>query len=98
MSIDLYELADNVETEQDFLSFVQALMEDKESENKKEKVKPSSPYGAGANGWENGNIVTFLDAALAWGQASINGLEFYKKPENPWKRAAHILHAGKFYE
>ncbi len=98
MSIDLYELADSVETEQDFLNFVQALMEDKDDEEKKEKVKTNSPWAAGANGWENGSIVAFLDAALAWGQASINGLEFYNKPENTWKRAAHILHAGKFYE
>lgn len=98
MNKNLYQLADNVETEQDFLNFVEALMQDREEEKRKEKIKPSSQWDSGANGWENGNIVSFLDAALAWGQASINGLEFYEKPTNPWKRAAHILHAGKFYE
>ena len=98
MTKDLYQLADNVETEQDFLGFVEALMQDRSDEEKKEKVKPSSPYSSGANGWENGKIVSFLDAAVAWGQSSINGLEFYEKPSNPWKRAAHIMHAGKFYE
>ncbi len=98
MNKDLYQLADNVETEQDFLNFVEALMEDRNDEEKKEKVNPSSPYSPGVNGWENGDIVSYLDAALAWGQASVSGLEFYEKPTNPWKRAAHILHAGKFYE
>ena len=98
MSKDLYELADSVETEQDFLSFVEALMKDKSDEENKEKIKPSSPYGPGANGWENGDIVSFLDAAIAWGESSKNGLQFYEKPTNQWKRAAHILHAGKFYE
>jgi len=58
MSKDLYELADSVETEQDFLSFVEALMKDKSDEENKEKIKPSSPYGPGANGWENGD--TFI--------------------------------------
>ena len=98
MSSDLYKLADSVETEEGFLSFVEALMQDKSDEEDKEKIKSSSPYGSGANGWENGDIVSFLGAAIAWGEASINGLQFYEKPNNPWKRAAHILHAGKFYE
>lgn len=98
MSKDLYQLADSVESEQDFLNFVQELMKDRNEEEQKEKMNPSSPYGPGANGWRNESIVSFLDAAFAWGQASINGLEFYEKPTNPWKRAAHILHAGKFYE
>ncbi|WP_111980139.1 DUF7660 family protein [Algibacillus agarilyticus] len=98
MSQDLNQLANSVETEQDLLNFVQALMNDRTDEEQKEKVNPSSPYSSGVNGWENGDIVSFLDAALAWGKASTNGLEFYEKPENPWKRIAHILHAGKFYE
>ncbi len=98
MTQDLHDLADSVESEQDLLNFIEALKLDRNDEEEKEKVNPSSSYGSGANGWENGNIVSFLDAAVAWGQASINGLEFYKKTDNPWKRVAQILHAGKFYE
>jgi len=44
-----------------------------------------------ANGWENGTIEAFLDAAAAWATASKNGLEFYRKPDNPWKRCADII-------
>ena len=91
MSIDLYELADNVETEQDFLSFVQALMEDKESENKKEKVKPSSPYGTGANGWENGNIVTFLDAALSLGTSLNKRFRVLQKARKPLEKSGPYI-------
>ena len=96
--MDLYKLADSVENEEDFIAFVVALMNDRADEELKESASPSSPFGSEANGWENGSIIAFLDAAAAWGEASKNGLRYYKKPENPWKRAAHILHAGKFYE
>ena len=98
MSKDLYTLADEVETEEDFLNFIDMLLADKEEEEKIEKETPSSPWGPGVNGWENGDIVSFLGAVVSWGETSINGLELYQKPSNPWKRAAQILHAGKFYE
>ena len=96
--MELHDLADSVETEEDFLNFLAALMQDREDEEAKEAQNPSSAYGAGANGWENGSISAFLDASVAWGRASMDGLTSYQKPVNPWKRAAHILHAGKFYE
>jgi len=98
MSKDLFQLADSVETEQDFLNFVEALAQDRIDEEQREKENPSSPFGPGVNGWENGSISSFLEASLRWAKASINGHEYYEKPENPWKRAAHILHAGKSYE
>lgn len=96
--MDLYKLADLVENEADFIKFIEALMSDKIEEEEKEALSPSCPYSSGANGWENGSIAAFLQAAAEWGQASMNGLQYYDKPSNPWRRAAHILHAGKFYE
>lgn len=98
MKKDLYKLSDEVETEEDFVKFLGALLLDRENEIELEKETPAPPFGAGANGWENGEITTFLDAASAWAEATVSGTEFYQKPNNPWKRAAHILHAGKFYE
>lgn len=97
MSKNLFEIADSVETEIDFLNFLETLMQDRQDEEQKEKANPSSPYTSVTNGWENGSISTFLDAAMSWGKESEN-IPSYTKPENPWKRAAHILHAGKFYE
>lgn len=98
MNYDLQQLLDAVVDEDSFIRFVSALAADRAEEVEKEKAKPSSPYGPGANGWENGTIEAFLESASAWAEASKNGLEFYKKPDNPWKRCADIIFMGKIYE
>ena len=98
MAIDLHAPADSVSDEKGFLQFLAALAADWEEEQALEKTNPSSPYQSGVLGWENGSISAFLDAAESWGTASIDGLIYYEKPENPWRRAAHIMRAGKFYE
>lgn len=98
MTSQLEGILDAVNDEQSFLRFVQALAEDWEDEQQKELANPSSPYGPGANGWENGTIGAYLNAAVRWGDESIGGLRFYEKPSNAWKRAAQILHMGKLYE
>jgi hypothetical protein len=98
MPIDLDKLADAVEDEKSFLLFVAALAADWNEERELEAKSPASPYGAGALGWENGSIGAYLESAHAWAEASAEGTRFYQVPVNPWRRAAHILHAGKFYE
>jgi hypothetical protein len=95
---DLRALADEVSDEPSFVAFLSALSADWNDERSKEAVTPSSPYGAGANGWENGTIGDFLGAAAAWAEASQCGTPRYDPPSNPWRRCAHILLAGKFYE
>jgi hypothetical protein len=91
--MNLDDLLEKVNSRQSFLDFVEALRDDKIDEDKKEEVKKSSPYGPGANGWENGTIQTFLDAVHAFGQDSS------KVTEQPdWKTFALLLYAGKFYE
>ena len=92
------QLLDAVSDEASFVAFVTALAEDWEDEREKEKRTPSSPYGPGANGWENGTIGAFLERAAAWAEDSAGGMQFYQVPTNPWRRCADILHAGKFYE
>ena len=98
MTIDLHAFADQVADEASFLSFVRVLAADWNEEREIESSHPQPPASAGALGWENGTIGAFLDAAASWGEASFEGLPLYKKPSNPWCRAAHILLAGKFYE
>jgi hypothetical protein len=90
-----------VHDEQSFLLFIQALAADWDDECQQELATPSWPYCSGANGWENGTIGSYLDAAASWGLSSICGLPAlaeYEKPDNPWKRAAEILYMGKIYE
>ena len=98
MAIDLHAAVERVSDEKTFLEFIALLADDWNEEREIEQQRPSSPYGAGALGWENGTVGAFLDAVHRWGTTSINGLKFYEKPENPWRRMAQVLHAGKFYE
>ncbi len=95
---DLQALADAVSDEPSFRRFLDALSEDWKDERRKEAVAPSSPYGPGANGWENATIGAFLESAAAWAEASASGTPHYAPPDNPWRRCAHILLAGKHYE
>jgi len=94
MAEPLRELADSVADEATFLVFIAVLAAD----SKMSRALEASPYGPNALGWENTTIDRFLEAAAAWGEATIEGLESYEAPSNHWRRAAHILLAGKFYE
>lgn len=98
MISNLETILESVADEQSFLRFLQALAEDWDDEQKQESTTPSSPYGFGANGWENSTISAFLHAAVSWGDASVANLKSYEKPDNPWKRAAQIIYMGKIYE
>ncbi len=95
---DLITKLDAVTDEATLIEFIDALAADREDEVQKEKKTASSPYGSGANGWESSSIEAFLGAASAWAISSQNGLPLYEKPQNPWKRVADILYAGKIYE
>jgi hypothetical protein len=100
MENNLQKLLSEVQDEQSFLRFVQALAKDREDEILKEREKPSSPYGPGANGWENITIEKYLEAASAWaldsnfGRTQCNG----KFNDNCWNQFANFLYAGKIYE
>ena len=84
--------------EESFIEFLSILAADRQDEVAKELENPSSPYGPGQNGWDNGTIEAFLGAAAIWGFTSINGLPLLPKSTNPWRRCADIIFAGKIYE
>ncbi len=89
----LDKLLDSVSDSDSFLEFVDALAADREDEVAKEKIEPSNPYGSGANGWENGTIERYLDAAVRWASDS------QALPKEPsWKAFAEFLYRGKSYE
>jgi hypothetical protein len=89
---DPIDLCEAVHDEATFIVFLSALIADFRQSQKIESATPSSPYGPAAKGWENKTIDDFLDAATAWAHASP------QKDENPWRRVANILNAGKIYE
>jgi len=96
-TLDLDTLLDSVSDEASFIAFVDALASDFATEQEIERRSPSSPYGPGALGWENGTVNSVLGAAAAWGNASSLRGGVTSEP-NPWKRCATILYAGKWYE
>ncbi len=96
MSLDMaLEKVTNSET---LLVFVRLLAQDKEDESTKESLSPSSPFCAGANGWQNGTIEAFLNAASDWAESTNFGLSQGIAPSNPWKQFAVFLYCGKIYE
>ena len=94
----LFDEVEKVVDERTFIAFLSALAADREDEVAKEREHPSSPWGPGQNGWENGTIAAFLGAAAAWATGSFNGLPLEPKATNPWRRCADILLMGKHYE
>lgn len=98
MSVDLEELLENVDDEQSFIAFVQALGCDFARERVLERSTPSSPHGPEVLGWENGSVDAFLDAAAAWATADSRNTPSTTPESNVWQRCAEILLAGKFYE
>lgn len=96
---NLLDMAYAVDSKDAFLAFVEALRADRADEERKERIHPSSPYGPGANGWENGSIEAFLSAAGAWGEATSAITGEPMLPEVPtWRSIALFLLAGKEYE
>lgn len=78
----LFERVNDVTDEFTFLDFLNEL--------RKDNIKNKD--------WENNTIELFLEAAVEWGTISKDGLQYYEKPENPWKRCAQIIYMGKIYE
>lgn len=91
------EAVESVKDEKSFVEFLFVLAANRADEVAKEREKPSAPYGPGHNGWENGSIEGFLEAAASWAIASARKPQL-NEPPNPWRRVAEILLAGKFYE
>ncbi|MBA9088611.1 hypothetical protein FHR92_005129 [Fontibacillus solani] len=78
----LFELVNEVSDEMSFINFLNELRND--------KLK--------SRDWGNTTIEAFLEASHEWGKVSVNGLQFYEKPENPWLRCAQIIYMGTIYE
>ncbi len=81
---------------QTFVRFVRWLAADRIEEIEKERLSPSHPMDAGANGWQNGSIEAFLDAAAACGEDNFQ-LTGYE-PVPSWQEFARFLAGGKSYE
>jgi hypothetical protein len=86
-----------VHDEATFLEFLRALSVDFAASKKQERNSPSEPYGPAVLDWENTTIDHFLESAAAWANDTRGSLAG-PDPQNPWRRCAMILLAGKSYE
>jgi len=96
--LSLTDALEAVNDSRSFLNFVRELIADREDEVRKEREHPSSPYGPGANGWENGTIEAFLESAAAWAEDTDFGQSRGLSADNPWLQFATLLYLGKIYE
>jgi hypothetical protein len=96
--MDLNDFLNEVIDESTFLAFARALVDDRRASVEAETIRPSSPYGSEARGWENVTIERFLDAAVSWAEDTELGKSQGISETNPWKRFAVFLYCGKTYE
>ena len=85
MSKQLHELIESVVDEETFVAFLLAMSED------------YSLTGSidSSLGWQSNSIDTLLESAAAW--ATDTHSSAYPS-QNPWRRCAEIMWAGKHYE
>ena len=83
MSPNLDNLLDAVSDERTFVNFIAALGADFVAEKALE--------------WENSTVDTVFESAIAWANDTRDNIVDLAN-QNPWRRCAHIIYAGKFYE
>jgi hypothetical protein len=89
------ELLDKVRDRDSFIAFVEALAAEREQAQELERAEPTKYQLGGAFGWQNGDIASFLRAALAYFESG----EFHQPDKRPsWKMFAEFLYFGKIYE
>lgn len=98
MKNKLINARDEVVDEATFCIFLRLLAEDRQEEKDHEAMHGRKKWSEGINGWQNTDLADYLFTADAWAEMSKEGMQFYKKPENPWRRVADILYAAKIYE
>lgn len=84
---------DTVHDRKSFMEFIDWLCTDRRQAEEIERTDPDRYRWSGANGWQNTEIVSFLEAAVAgvgnaWGAGT----------EPSWKDLAVFLYLGKIYE
>jgi hypothetical protein len=98
MTVDRFAESEKVADGLAFLRLLRRMAMDWEDQRQKELATPSSPYSAGANGWESGSIGQFLEAAAAWAEDASHTANIGLQVSDAWRRAAMTIVAGAFYE
>jgi len=89
------DLLDDVKDRDSFIAFVEALASEREDAARLERENPQTYIVDGAHNWKNGDIASFLYAALTY---------FDERPllrpekEPSWRMFANFLYCGKIIE
>ena len=96
---DPVELLEKVNDRESFLTFVKALIADREDEVRKDAKNPDPWLDMGSNGWQNHSIESYFESAVAWYESTGCGEpDSEDKPVSPWRHFTYFLYAGKIYE
>jgi hypothetical protein len=89
------ELLDRVIDRDSFIAFVSALADERREAQRLEQEEPIRYQLGGALNWQNGDIASFLEAALCY----FDGGPFHQPEAVPsWRMLAEFLYFGKIYE
>ena len=89
------DMLDAVVDRETFLAFVRALAAEREEAERMEGDDPVRYQLGGARNWQNGDISTFLWAALEYFEPG----PFHQPEDSPsWRMFAEFLYFGKIYE
>lgn len=91
-------LLDQVKDKESFLTFLQALIENREVAEKMERENPKYWQLGGANGWQNSSISAFLEAASCYFDNPNYEHRDVPSPPISWHDLAVFLYFGKIYE
>jgi len=90
---------ENVVDADTFLRFLVAMLKDLRLSQRAELVVPSHPTAQAARGWENNELGSFLEAAIAGGAANRVGQgDAMQTAQRAWRASAEIIYCGKIYE
>lgn len=89
------ELLDKVDDRDSFIAFVSALAIERREAQRLEREEPIRYQLGGALNWQNGDIASFLEAALGY----FDDGPFHQPEADPsWRMLAEFLYCGKIME
>lgn len=94
--MDIFDHLENVKDKASFMTFVEALADEREQAEKMERENPVYYQLGGALDWQNGNISAFLRAGLECFEE--RPLKESVSAEPSWRGFAEFLYFGKIYE
>ncbi len=92
-SLNVHETMERVKDRASFLTFVEALVEERQKAEALERVESDAARYGAALDWQNSRISDYLDAAVSFMRESEGNID-----APSWQKFALFLYMGKIYE